>query len=495
MDRFGDSVALAELLGDWSAGRGPLYRKLAGALRQGIEGADIPVGHRLPSERHLAAALAVSRATVVAAYDDLRAEGVLESRQGSGTRVSPQVGGRVRARGGIADGRVPGGRGTAIFQRLIDGPGPFISLTCAAEAGAPQIADALIEVAREDLPDLLADPGYHARGLPVLREAVAAHLSSAGISTCPDEVLVTNGAHQAIVLVTELYVPKGATVVVEAPSWPGCIDVFRAAGARLVGVPLDDEGIEASGVEAALDQNAPALLYVMPTYHNPTGVLMSKSRRRQIAELAARYDVPVLEDNAYSAFSQADPQAPLAAYAAPGCEVLTVGSLGKAIWGGLRSGWVRAPAEVIERLARRKALADLGSPLLDQALAARLLREIDTLTAARDAELGRRLILLERLLHERLPTWRWRTPDGGAALWVELPGVDASVYAQVALRHGVEIVPGSAMDPDGGHDTFLRIPFTFTPDVLAELVRRLARAWTELARHGPADTRPLLPVV
>lgn len=150
---------------------------------------------------------------------------------------------------------------------------------------------------------------------------------------------------------------------------------------------------------------------------------------------------------------------------------------------------------MIERLARRKALADLGSPVLDQALAARLLPKIDDFVAARSAELRERRELLERLLHEHLPAWRWRPPDGGAALWVELPGVDASVYAQVALRHGVEIVSGSAMDPEGGHDTYFRLPCTFPPEVIAELVRRFSRAWTELGRHGPADTRPLMPVV
>lgn len=491
MDRFVDGAALAEVLGDWSVGHGPLYRKLAEALRTTITSGALPAGSRLPSERQLASVLAVSRATVVAAYDDLRSNGILESRQGSGTRV----GSRVRTRDVPGDGRVPGGRGTAIFQRLIDGPGPLISLTCASLDGAREIGDALVEVARDDLPGLLAGPGYYARGLPALRDAIAAHLTGGGLPTCPDEVLVTNGAHQAIALVTELYVPRGATVLIERPSWPGCIDVFRNAGASLVSAPLDDEGVQADAVASALRERAPTLMFVMPTYHNPTGVLMSEARRRRIAELAAEYDVPVLEDNAYSALAGPDVPAPLGAYAPQGSEILTVGSLGKTLWGGLRIGWVRAPAEIIERLARCKALADLGSPVLDQALAARLLPSIDTFAAARSAELRTRLELLDRLLRERLPNWRWRSPDGGAALWVQLPGVDAGVFAQVALRHGVEVVPGSAMDPDGGHDQYVRVPFTFSTGVLAELVRRLARAWAELSRHGPACTSPLLPVV
>jgi DNA-binding transcriptional MocR family regulator len=155
---------------------------------------------------------------------------------------------------------------------------------------------------------------------------------------------------------------------------------------------------------------------------------------------------------------------------------------------------VRAPGEVAERLARLKALADLGSPLLDQALAARLLPRLGELTAARVVTTSRRLDHLAALLTERLPDWRWRRPDGGSALWVQLPGADAAVFAQVALRHGVEVVPGAAMDASGAHDAYLRVPFTFPEPVLTELVERLARAWTELQRHGPTTT-PLQPVV
>lgn len=492
MDRTRDGLRdLATALGDWSAGRGPLYGKLGAALgRAAAEGAMLP-GDRLPSERRLAEALAVSRATVVAAYDDLRSRGVLTSRQGSGTRVAPAA---APAR---SDGRIRGGRGGAIFQRLIDGPNELISLTCAAENGAPEIAGALDEVARDDLPGLLAGSGYHPRGLPSLRSAIAQHYQRAGLPTSEDEVLVTTGAHQALVLVTDLYVRRRSTVVVEAPSWPGCIDVFHAAEARLRSVPLDDAGIDPLGLRTVLADAEPALLYVMPTYHNPTGVLMSATRRRQVAELAAGYGVPVMEDNAYAGLAERDGDvpAPLAAHAPEGAEILTVDSLGKAVWGGLRMGWVRAPGHVIDRLARRKALADLGSPVLDQALAARLLPRLDELTARRSALLRDRMELLEQLLRRHLPDWRWRRPAGGSGLWVELPGVDAGVFAQVALRHGVEIVPGAAMDPDGGHDDHVRIPFTFAPEVLVELVRSLASAAAELARHGPTDSCPLRPIV
>ncbi|WP_104479058.1 PLP-dependent aminotransferase family protein [Actinokineospora auranticolor] len=482
MDRLADANSLVELLGDWTTAGGPLYRKLAGAVARSIEVGDLPAGERLPSERDLAKLLTVSRATVVAAYDELRGKGLVDSVRGSGTRVSA----RPRLNGTGADGRVPGGRATSIFQRLVDGPGSIISLALAVEPAAPELLAAYRDLADGELADLMADVGYHPRGYPPLRHAVSEHYTAAGLPTDPDQVLVTTGAQQVIGLVAQMYLRPGCTVVVESPSWPGCLDVFRAAGARLVGVPLDDEGVRPDRLATVFAEERPVLTYLMPTFHNPTGTLMSASRRRRVAELAARFNVPVLEDNAYSGFHGGDaPAPPIGAYARGNAEILTVGSMAKGVWGGLRIGWVRGPAAIVDRLARYKVRADLGSPVLDQALSARLLPRLNEIAAARGEVLRARLEHLQALLAENLPQWRWRSPDGGSALWVALPGTSAQIFAQVALRHGVEVVPGSATDPSGAHDDHIRLPFTFRTDTITELVRRLARAWADLQRHGP----------
>lgn len=496
VDRFQHGAALAMVLGDWSAGEGPLYRKLAAALARAVDDGALTTGERLPSERELARVLAVSRATVVAAYEELRERGVVDRRQGSGTRITG------RRKPPRSDGRVRGGQGTAIVQRLIDGPGSLISLSYAADAGLPEVADAVHAVAAHDLTELLADPGYHPRGLPVLRAAIADHYTATGLPTEPEQVLVTSGAHQALVLLAEVYLRGAASVVVEAPSWSPCLDIFRQHGVDLVPVGLDadgGDGIDVHALASALATTSPSLLYVMPSFHNPTGRLMSATRRRQVAELAARHEVAVVEDNAYEGSllsgDVATMPAPLAAYAPASAEVLTVASL-KGVWAGLRVGWVRGPVGVIERCARRKAMADLGSPLLDQAVAARLVPRLGELRRSRSAVRREQCAELERLLRHRLPEWSWRTPDGGSSLWVRLPGDhSADVFAQLALRHGVEVVPGSAMDPNGEHDAYFRIPFLRPPEVLAELVNRLAAAWTELQRHGPYDDLPLRPVV
>jgi DNA-binding transcriptional MocR family regulator len=491
VDRSGDPAALADLIGHRLTGRaGGLYRRLADEIAALIGSAELPVGARLPAERRLAESLAISRSTVVAAYDELRARGLVESRRGSGTTVA-RAAGRGRSR---ADKRMPTGYGDSLFHRIAVGPGEVISLTYAVDPGLPELAEELIALASSDLPALLDDVGYHPRGLLVLRERIAEHFTESGLPTAPDEIVVTTGAHQAIALVTQMYLRTGAAVAIEQPSWPGCFDLFGAAGGRVVGVPLDDAGIRPDLLTAVFIEHQPAMLFVMPTFHNPTGRLMSANRRRQVAELAARYGVVVVEDNAYSAWDPAGPSIPppLAAYAPDGAEVLSIGSVSKAVWGGLRIGWIRASRPLAERLARHKALADLGSPVIDQALTARLLPRLTELTAERACVATARKKLMGQLLTERLPEWEWSAPVGGSALWIRLPATDARVFAQVALRHGVEVVAGHAMDPTGSHDDYLRVPFAYSERVLDDAVTRLARAWQELRRHGPA---PGVPVV
>ncbi|MDI2124831.1 PLP-dependent aminotransferase family protein [Yinghuangia seranimata] len=486
MDRNPDTsepAGLIDLLGDWSAGEGPLYRRLSGALARAVRVGDLRAGDRLPAERRLADALSVSRATVVAAYDALRGAGLAEARQGSGTRVSDAA----AASRVPADGRVRGGQATAVIQRLVAQPPNVISLGQAAEPGGPDLGRALLDLVADDLPALLGDVGYHPAGLPALRTAVAAHHTAHGLPTDADQVVVTTGATQAVTLVAQLYLGRGSTTVVESPGWPGCLDVFRAAGSRLVGVGLDSDGIRIDRLAAELAAHKPALLYVMPTYHNPTGTLMSAGRRRRVAELAAEHRLPVLEDSAHAAaLAPKDMPPPIAAYPT-GATVLTVGSLAKAVWPGLRIGWIRAPKDTVARLARLKALNDLGSPLLDQALAARLLPGLPALAPEREQLRRARLATMSELLAARFPEWRWQTPDGGSVLWIRMPeGTDARVYAQVALRHGAEVIPGPTMDTTGAHDNYIRLPYAFPSETTGELVRRLASAWAELRPgNGP----------
>jgi DNA-binding transcriptional MocR family regulator len=373
-------------------------------------------------------------------------------------------------------------------------PDSLISFACAEIPGLPAVTDAIRSLGPEELSELLCDTGYFPWGLPKLRAELAELVSSEGLPTEPDQILVTTGAHQAIVLCASLFVHPGDLVLVENPTYPGCADAFASAGGRLVSLPVDDDGMVLDGLERLLSNTVVAAAFVIPTFQNPTGTLMAEHRRRRIAEVAGRRNVPVIEDHALSRlrFRDVDVPPPIAAF--PGADaapVITVGSLSKAIWGGLRVGWVRAPHPWIDRLARRKVASDLGSGLIDQIVAAKLVKRVSELDAQTASLLAERLDNTEALLNEHLPKWRWHRPAGGPSLWVRLP-FEAPPFCQVALRHGVELVPGTLFGTDGQFANHVRLPYTADPTVMAEAVRRL-RAASDATGGGPAPvdvTRP-----
>jgi DNA-binding transcriptional MocR family regulator len=180
---------------------------------------------------------------------------------------------------------------------------------------------------------------------------------------------------------------------------------------------------------------------------------------------------------------------------APSAPILTIGSLSKLAWPGLRVGWVRAPEPIIERLARLKSANDLGSPLLTQAIAVRLLAAIDQIRLLRRRQLKPRRDLMAGLLRESLPDWKFRVPAGGLFLWVKLPAGDAREFAQVALRHGTLILPGPAMSAAEQHASFIRLPFLADDEMLRTGVRRLAAAWRDYQRAGQGARRPNVAMV
>jgi DNA-binding transcriptional MocR family regulator len=197
-----------------------------------------------------------------------------------------------------------------------------------------------------------------------------------------------------------------------------------------------------------------------------------------VAELSARYRVPVVEDLALRDLWMTDRPvpAPITAHD-PEALVISIGSMSKVFWGGLRVGWIRAPRPMIERLVRLKILADMGSGVLSQVIAAACLPRLEDAAGERGADLIERHAVLAGALSRRLPDWTWETPPGGCILWVRLPAGDARELAQVAHRYGVTVVPGQVLSADGGHADRLRLPFVDEPEVLEEAVRRLALAW------------------
>lgn len=480
---------LAERLGDWRHEPGPLHARLAASLRRLVDGGVLEPGALLPPERRLADALDVSRTTVVAAYDRLKDTGTVVSRQGSGTRVaapgSPPVGAPAVVDQGPND----------VFRGLLRDPGGTIDLSAACPPASPLVTAALAAMDPADLVAVTASHGYQPAGLPTLRKALAAHLTSTGVPTEPAEVLVTNGAQQAITLIAALFVRPRDTVLVEEATYPGALDVFRAVGARLVPVPMDDGGLRLDAVEELLDRTAPRLLYTVATFQNPSGAVLDLARRRALLRLASVRGVPVVDDRAVADLHLSGPPPPPSLAALDGGDgVLSVGSLGKVLWGGLRIGWIRAAEATVARLARLRAVGDLGGPLVSQAIAARLVPRLAEAVAERTQALraGRDRLVAD--LGDLVPEWTFTVPPGGTVLWVRLPAGDARSFGQVALRFGVTVAAGPAVSPAGAFADHLRIPFVADPDTLTEGVRRLAVAWRAYS-PGLRDTftsEPLL---
>lgn len=469
--------AFVQQLGSWSSGKGALQRKLAQAIMQAIRNGTITPGTRLPSERSLSTALNVSRTTVLAAYDALREIGWVESRLGSGTWISERSRDVAAAR--------------AAAHAAENASGPLLNLlyphdpeTVDFALGSPLPLREL-PIERFMLPPaeyaaLVYNRLYYPLGLPALRHGLAALYANAGLPTEPENILVTNGAQHAIALCASLFLQRGDTALVEDPAYFGAVDAFRAAGARIGSLPVERDGVRPATLRDRITAKAARLVYLTPSYQNPTGAVMPGPARREVARLAAEFAVPVIDDSTIADFALEGAAAPpIATFAPPGGPVICIGSLSKLFWPGLRIGWVRAPEPIIERLARVKSAMDLGSPLITQAIAVRLLDSVGEARRLRRRELKPRRDLLAALLREHLPDWTFRVPAGGLFFWVRLPRGDSRGFAQVALRHGVALVPGPVMSAAGLHRGFVRLPFLAEEQTLRLAVRRLSAAWRD----------------
>ncbi|WP_348652254.1 PLP-dependent aminotransferase family protein [Streptomyces sp. 71268] len=470
------SRQLAAMLPDPSGTR-PAYRHLAQAISALILDGRIALHVKLPAERELAAALRTSRTTVTAVYDLLRESGYAHSRQGSGTWTS------------LPDGRAPTGVG-----RLLGAEDTAIDLARAA-SGLPEQAllDALAEITPH-LVEHVHTPGYHPYGLPELRAAIAERFTARGLPTVPEQILVTSGAQHALTLVLGLLCGPGDRVVVENPSYPNALEAMRRARLRTVSVPVTDAGWDIEIIESTLRQVVPQLAYLIPDFHNPTGLLMPDADRGRVLRAAGRSGSWLVVDETLTDLALDVPAPPpFASHAAPGGtgQVVTIGSMSKTHWGGLRIGWLRAPARLVTELAGQRVAADMGGSVLDQLLAVALLARSGELLPSRLERMREQRAALTAALAEHLPRWTWRLPPGGLSLWVDLAEPIASALADRALGHGVRIESGAVFAADPGiFEQRLRIPFTMPADTLHEAVHRMAAALADGLPATPASRRP-----
>ena len=315
-----------------------------------------------------------------------------------------------------------------------------------------------------------------------LRALLATRFAGRGLACEAGELLVTTGSQQALGLVAAVLLDPGDAVLVENPSYLAALQCFGFAGARLVAVPCDDDGLDPEALPALIGEHAPKFLYVVPTFQNPTGRTLPAARRAAIAQIAADHGLWIVEDDPYGELRyDGEPLAPIGAQPAAADRTITISSLSKVLAPGMRIGWLRAPEPILRPLVIAKQAADLHTSTVDQLAARASLQagDLDTHVDGLRAEYRRRRDTLLDGLAAALPAGSaFNRPDGGMFVWARLPpGWNAEALLRSALEHDVAFVPGSpffAQEPD---ERTLRLSFTtHRPAEIAEGLARLGRA-------------------
>jgi DNA-binding transcriptional MocR family regulator len=477
----------------------PLYVQLVDSIEDGIRHGRLQVGQRLPAERDLASDLGVSRTTVTGAYQELEARGLLRGHVGRGTIVVGTPAGTPAgaSRAAVAWPQRVSAMANQAAQVWFGIPRSRPD-AIALDSGWPDPKLYPVEALESLLGELVGTSsaelyaGAPPAGDPVLREVLAGWLAARGIRTEPDSVLITTGALQGLNVVARALLAPGDVVITESPTFQCALMAWRWAGAEVVGVPVDRDGIEVDALEEALARHRPKLLYLIPTFHNPTGAVTSRERRRTVLELAARFRVPIVESDLYGALHFEDPPPPPLAALDDAGLVIYQGSFSKIAVPGLRVGWLAAPRGAMAPLTAAKGYVDLSTGELAQRLVAAFLESPhrERHLAFLRAECRARRDQMVAALRQYCPGLGFRVPPGGYYLWAELPApITTDELLPSAAEHGVTIRPGPEFAPDGGLDDHVRLCFAaLEPRRITEGIRRLASA---LARAGERlESRP-----
>jgi len=482
----------------------PYYRQLMVYVRDQIVTGALRPGTRLPPQRALAARFRLNRSTVVAAYQELQADGLVMGRMGGGTIV---VG---------LDSNADGTSKVFKWHEMLDRGTYVHDKSLATEVARARDHPHIIPLAQGELaPDLKpttvmqelfhsapitpAALSYEDRhGYRPLREAVARHMTNRGAPTDMSGVLTLAGAQQGLYVICRGLLQPGDTVVVEAPSYLLTLDVLQSAGLRVLRAPLDQHGLIVDRLEELLARRHVAMIFTTPAYQNPTGSLLAANRRARILDLCERYQVPLVEDDVYGELGFNGAAAPpLYAQDQRGL-VIYVSSVSKSVAPSLRVGWLVAPPYLATRLAETKYQVQFGCSTIPQWVAAQWLDQghhrahIEHITRALQE---RRDILEDGLRRHFGPLLTWVQPRGGFHLWAEVHApVSSTVLFRAALRAGLAIKPGSLYGMPSGH-TWIRLSFQYAsladlqaaPRVLRQVVDEVIETDQDSSDGYPAE--------
>lgn len=441
---------------------------LAERIRALILDGRLTQGERLPSERSLAFELHRSRSTITRVYDRLERDGYVARLHGGGTHVA------LPHRDSVAH---------------IDDDDDMIDMSIAAMGSTPGLYDATVR-SLPRLAELRGSSGYSLQGLPELREAVAERFTRRGADTSPDEIIITSGALSAFHLVLATIERRGARALVEQPTFPHAIDALHRHGYRLLPTPVDVIGWDVAHLADTLLRERPHVAYLIPDFHNPTGATLAEADRSVVAATARHTGTHVVVDETTTELDidRSWTPRPMAAY---GPHIITVGSMSKIAWGGLRVGWIRAERPLIARMLATRPSFELGTALLEQCIAVELLAEMPALSAHVRHRLstGREAVAAGLAAIDGLAMPH--TP-GGLSTWIDLGAPLSTALSLAARAHGLILPPGPRFATGGVLERRVRIPITHPPERTHEALARFRRAWADVQDGASAPHEPLV---
>lgn len=459
-------------------------------------------GKKLPPTRTLAKSLGVNRSTVVAAYDELIADGLAEARVGSGTvvtgkrytestpffrqpldwseifNISPKTVQDSLIRDTIV---ISSQQGTISYAAGI----PDTRLYPAQEF--QKIIRSLLRAKSEELFHLLPTEGYFP-----LMESVVQDMIRNGKSLSPQEVLITSGSIQGLYLLSEMFLNPDDLVIVESPTFFAALQSFNSLGARVLGIPVDEEGIRVDILENLLARHHPKFIYTIPTFQNPGGFVMSLERRRKLLDLAYRYSVPIVEEDPYSRIYFEDPPPPSLYAMDKYNHVIHLSTFSKILFPGLRIGWVLASKPVIERLTWAKQLIDLSSNTLGQYALYEFYKQgllEKHQEKIRSVYARKKDIMTSALKKCGSSLLEWTEPKGGYYVWVKLKeGLTSRALLLELFSQGVAYMTGEIFFPDGKGQEWFRLNFTHPEEAeIEEGIKKIGRALQRIKKKAKAQ--------
>jgi DNA-binding transcriptional MocR family regulator len=483
----------------------PLTAQIAGFYLRAIHDGRMRAGERLPPIREVASACDVTRATVQDAYRQLADQGLVEGTVGRGTVVLGGKGASKRD-GAPSWSNALSAYAEAALRRSQEMPGaPPLpagrTLVANFAELAPDGERFPVDAWRAAMDAVLAARGAEllgyggaTNGLPELRAWIAEHTREIDDALTADDVLVTAGAQQALDLVLRTFCAPGDTVVVTSPSYHQMHGLLRAHGLHVVQVPFGAAGLDLDQLARALQRRPVRAIYLMPTFHNPTGRSLDRAQRQALIDVVAKTRVPIVEDEYQCSLRTRGDALPALRSLDPRGLTVTVSTVSKELFPGLRIGWIAGNHELLRSMAAVKRFMDLEtSPLLQAALVEFAARgHFDRYLQALRRELRARHAELQRASRDHLPAGCSITdPDGGFVAWLELPQPGhGERLTELAVERGVRVVPGRVFDLHGQPSRGVRLSLTRADQkqiqagirVLAECARTIVSA--------PAAGRP-----